>query len=429
MAPLISNQGLAQFTAYVEETETAARKALVGDLRVAPGDPNLDGAASRELRARVDLVDRRAAGAFFTTSFIRDGAFAMALDRSPVRAALDAACGGGDLLLASSSHLAVASTLARTLDAWAPLLEGVDTQPEFVRLARARIVLAAAARVPKRGATRELESCLPRLACGDGLDRLRSASLPEHVVLNPPFNVAAAPSWYTAGAGLVSQAAVFVSAWLAGAIEGQRLVALIPDVLRTGARYAKWRSEVEASATIEGLESLGQFDSDVDIDVVLLALRRSRAQEANWWGAAPTVPRTPRATVSVGAVVPHRDAVEGPVAPYLTTANLPRVAKVNAPDETRRFAGTLMRPPFVAVRRTSRPGQRPRAAATVVEGDAPIAVENHLLVVRPTSGSVDDCLTIAVQLEADASSAWFDERMRGRHLSVTALQELLGQEE
>jgi hypothetical protein len=90
----------------------------------------------------------------------------------------------------------------------------------------------------------------------------------------------------------------------------------------------------------------------------------------------------------------------------------------------RRFSGRCVEPPFVAVRRTSRPGEPTRARPAVVTGAEPVAVDNHLLVVRPHDGALDACHELAAWLRKPESTNWLDEHYRCRHLTVGALKSL-----
>ena len=90
----------------------------------------------------------------------------------------------------------------------------------------------------------------------------------------------------------------------------------------------------------------------------------------------------------------------------------------------KRFSGTLFSPPFVAVRRTSRPVDSGRAIGTLVIGDCRVAVENHLLVVRPKDPSVEACEEVLRLLKEDRTDRWLNNRIRCRHLTVSALREL-----
>ncbi len=428
----VSFEWLHGYRSYVCEVEELARVVLAGRTTVSAEAAVLDGAPSRALRRLASREWRRDAGAFFTTSALRDGPFSASLPRGPrSHSALDPACGAGDLLLRWSDRLPIESTLAETLDSWGRLLCGIDREAEFVRLARARLVLAASLRTPALGNTRDLRSYFPSITQGCGVGRLLEGDFPSWVLLNPPFGTVRAPDWYDIGTGQVSQAAVFISAWLAGAASGARLVALLPDVLRTGSRYRAWRETLEAGASIQSIQPLGQFDVDADIDVFLISLRRGKQSKAqpSWWPSPPSLDLSGlgRWTVSCGPVVPRRHAERGPMHRFLSASNAgPARTTTPPPHERRAFDGTVFTPPFVVIKRTSRPGQRPRARAVAVEGVQSVAVENHLIVLRPESGGLDECERLVRVLESEAVSEWLDSRLGGRHLSTLALEELLG---
>ncbi len=424
---------LRPFDPYVAEIEALARRALSGERLVDGVDAALDGAPSRTLAALVSASSRRAIGAFFTSGRVRDTDFrALLPDTIRDRTALDPACGAGDLLLAWSRTLPADPELGNTLARWEPLILGCDLHEPFVRLARARLVLEAARRASYvRTKSLDLDRLFPGLTVSDGLPVLRTQRLPTWTVMNPPFGRVQAPANCGWASGLVSQAAVFVAYYLDAAVPGQHLVALLPDVLRTGTSMRRWREAVEQVAHVDMARPLGRFDRHADIDVFLLRLRREPAacRTIAWWeppaAADGQVPLAEVAMLRVGSVVPFRDDLVGPAVPFLHPLNLPSGSEAEVPPERRRYSGPLFRPPFVAIRRTSRPGDRPRARSTVVVGTSPVAVENHLIVVTPRDQTVENCRAVAADLSAPAASDWLDQRLRGRHLTVTALNELL----
>jgi len=220
---------------------------------------------------------------------------------------------------------------------------------------------------------------------------------------------------------------VFVSRWLDGAPPGANLVAILPEVLRTGSRYGAWRRDVTLRCKISSLASLGQFDTDTDVDVFVISARKPATGTHNyrWWPEPPHLGVNGDISVAAGTVVPHRDPVEGPRLPFLHASNLPHAKVAATPMETRRYTGPVFTPPFVAVRRTSRPGQWPRAHATVVTGDDPVAVENHLIILKPASADLANCSAIVNVLHSTETSRWLDARLGGRHLTTKALKELL----
>jgi len=423
---------LASYLPYVRSVEQMAASVLAGDRPSADVLAALDGGPNRTLATTVDLESRRQAGAFFTGSEMRDGPFRELLpSKRAVRAAIDPACGAGDLLLAWTDTLPSGPDLSSTLALWQSALRGWDVHEEFVRLTRARLVLAAAQRSTRLGhCTTSIEEAFPNVCVGDGVAGLKSDDLPPWVVMNPPFGrerVASGCSWAT---GSVSHAATFAHAAIEALKPGQHLVAILPDVLRTGPTMRRWREEMNSLAKIEAVRSTGQFASDIDIDVFLLRATRTHraATFTGWWEAAPPLGKVrdllATFTVSVGPIVPHRHVEEGTSMPFLHAQNLPRNGESPEPPERVRYTGSGVMPPFVAVRRTSRPGDIPRARPTVVRGNSPMAVENHLIVLVPDDGLITTCRALATELTSNEVSQWLDQRLRGRHLTTTAFREL-----
>ena len=128
--------------------------------------------------------------------------------------------------------------------------------------------------------------------------------------------------------------------------------------------------------------------------------------------------------VSVGAVVPHRDPNKGRWSPFATSRTVPAWNIVREIGQHRRFEGTKVQPPFVTVRRTSSPRDPERAIGSVVLGKVPVAVENHLIVLKPKRGGQESCEFALQNLKDARTKAWLDERIRCRHLTVGALREL-----
>ncbi len=151
-----------------------------------------------------------------------------------------------------------------------------------------------------------------------------------------------------------------------------------------------------------------------------------QGEDAAWWEASGQA-RVGRIEdyygVRVGPVVPYRDPEEGPSVAYICAKALSSWETVQRINERRRYSGTLFAPPFVAVRRTSRPGGD-RAVGTLVLGKRKVAVENHLLGLFPRSKSLKKCKELLHVLKSPETNSWLDERIRCRHLTVQALKEL-----
>ncbi len=375
----------------------------------------LDGQASAELRRLVSLTDRRKLGAFFTPHELADRL------AEPLRGArgkivvVDTSCGAGDLLLAAARALAPAIQRATAT----VHLYGVDIVPEFVEVAAWRLELQ------RRVLNLDLEV---RTRCGEGRSAPEAASA-THVLLNPPFaSVQSADDCAWAG-GTVNGAADFLDHTVARLAPASRLSALLPDVLRSGARYRQWRRVMGESLDIEETTILGQFDQWADVDVFLLgAVRRAQPSAGgapeSWVQEAsgPTVGS--RFHVSVGPVVHFRAPDSGPRRPYLTAKDFPTWGTIRTVARDRRFIGRLHRGPFVVIPRTSRPEEPARARGAIVADHRQVAVDNHLLVLSPLDGGIDECHRLLAVLRSEAANAWLNRAIRCRHLTVGAIASL-----
>lgn len=409
--------------------DTATSHALASPETIAAA---LDGQPGRELRRLVPLTLRRADGAFFTGSTLAKRVVSKFLRSASFDATVcDPACGAGDLLIAAAARLPVLSDLGETLELWSRSLHGFDIHEEFVQAARLRLVLAAVARGARtRNATPEqLEALLSNIRVADGT---RADFSDVNVVLmNPPYRSRPAPGNCDWASGSVSDAAVFTHDLLQQTRLSTKVVAILPDVLRTGSRYAKWRRQVEQRLVVDGINVIGIFDNWADVDVFVLHGRKRKAisdgaPSAEWWTPAAARGRlSDHYDVHVGAVVPHRDPELGPWRKYLharTISNIEKFDITTAPS--RRFERKTFRPPFVVVRRTSRPDDQIRAVGTIVVGDADVAVENHLLVLSPRRGTIGECETLLDMLQRDSTTQWLNERIRCRHLTVGAVADI-----
>ena len=415
---------LANFVGRVREVGT-------GGMRI-PISHAVNGQANDRLQSLVPLADRRLAGAFFTSSRLVMRAI------RPWRATfshdakiLDPACGAGDLLLGCARLLPVAEDWTTTLEQWGGQLFGFDTSQEFVEAARLRLALLAASRTGHVGglAHDQEGELFPNIKVGDGLSARRSDEV-THVILNPPFGRREAPEDCSWGSGTISSAALFVDSVLTHAQLGTEIVAILPDVLRAGTRYSEWRSRVETLTNIRSLRIHGAFDASADVDVFIIRMEVAAEpgpQTAKWWRADPPTQRcvSDRFEVRVGSVVPHRDPNSGRWHPFATARSLlPWQVTASSSLKRRRFNGTTLKPPFVAVRRTSSPRDKHRATASIVEGSEPVAVENHLIALSPRDGTLRACRELLISLQLDTTDDWLNNRIRCRHLTVGAVADL-----
>ena len=418
------------FRRYVRElrrlTSDSVRSGAIAysDVDLVAG--HLDGRANHELRDAISIADLRVLGAFFTGERLATRALSTAnVEQADV--IVDPACGCGDLLLAAAGRLPVEHELRSTLASWGRVLHGADVIPEFVEVAHYRLALLALRRGAAGMDGREIDvpSLFPNVVVGDGL-ALAATGRADLVLLNPPYGQVPAPAGCSFGRGLVSEAAIWVDAVLDQMSKGTAFVALLPDVLRSGSRYARWRRSVGARLEIGDLELAGQFDALTDVDIFVLDGRKSERGDGTWATDGRGDCRLADwCSVMVGSVVDGRDPHEGPHVPYVTTRELPLEGTFE-PRRERAFAKRLFAPPFVVVRRTSRPsvGDQPRLRPVVVTGHRDVAVENHLLVLQPRVGGLGACLDLASRLRAPRVSDWLNLRIRLRHLTVGALRDL-----
>lgn len=413
-----------EFTSQLHELASARETEKDWGRRV---DASLDGVAGAELRRLVKLPIRRKQGVFFTGSSLAEKLIG-GLKLNPAKDLIyDPAVGAGDLLLAAARRLPTRHTLPETLATWGRCLAGTDLQAEFVEAAKLRIALLARRRsangteLPKNW-----RDCFPFIRVGDGLSQPGLYSKATCLAMNPPFSLSGPVKGCEWAGGRVSNAALFVVRALEQMKPGTRLLAILPDVLRSGSFQHQWRQRVSDLARIRAVKRYGIFDEAADVDVFLLDLIRRQGgttKGRRWPGSATRASSTVGDFfhVHVGRVVPHRDPETGPLHRYIHPRSIGVWVEVRRIKDKRRHEGLTYQPPFVVLRRTSRPGHAYRAAATVILGQKPVAVENHLIVCKPHDKSADTCRALMAQLHTQRVNEFLDQRIRCRHLTVGAV--------
>ncbi len=405
----------------------------VGNARAAVHEC-LNGGAAKTLRRSVSERHLRRYGAFFTGEELGRRTLGPLTQRRALlkRPAYDPNCGGGDLLLRWAERLPVKPDLAATIAHWQKLILGSDLHPEFIEVAKRRLVLLAVSQGARwlAGSRPSIDDLFPGLTVADVLAPELTVPTNATLLMNPPFTHTTAPAECKWATGRVSLAALSFLLCVDRCQAGQRVVAILPDVLRSGSRYESWRTKVQERLNATRIEVVGRFDRHADVDVFILegVVSDKREQNGISWlhlrHAFSHHSLVSLCNVRVGAVVPHRDPTVGPWVPYLTVGELPAWSKVTSIATHRRFAGPTIRPPFVAVRRTSGPRDPERAIGTIVSGRRRVALENHLIALRPIDGKVKSCERIVANLRDARTRAWLDKRIRCRHLTVKVLREL-----
>lgn len=426
---------MSSFTQYVSRTEAVLKQVISN--QSTPWKrftlPILDGQPWTELRRATTLERRRQDGAFFTSGRLARLAINTQFDQGAERdvVGFDPTCGAGDLLLPIARQLNRRETLVQTLDYWGRHLFGIDKAPQFVRLTKVRLALLALhlGASPAVKKSFDLWRYLPNIKCGDGLKAREEFRRANFLALNPPFFLTQASLDCTWATGRVTAAAQFLEYAVRNARAGSELVAILPEVLRTGSSYHRWRSLIEEHTEQALVRHLGLFDNRADVHVFVLSATKStkpRRREINWWRRKKDWPTIVNDLfeVHVGSVVPHRHRQVGPERPYIHARSADPWKRVDEIKETRKFQGTTFRGPLVIIRRTSRPEDKHRAVATFIALRDEIAIENHLIVCKPKNGRVADCMSLLRQLRLPLTNTFLNERIRCRHLTISAVREI-----
>ena len=381
------------------------------------------------LRNIVEIKEMRAAGVFFTGDELAKDVFqGFKSEIKKHSKVLDPTCGCGNLLIHASSFLDVNKSLNNTITEWSKVLHGYDLYSEFVECTKIRLILEAI----HRGS--EID-----LSLGQAIKKLKNIKAfnakeinfkdlagISHIVMNPPFSMWKPENTEIWKTGKVNAAALVFEWYLKYAPEECQFSAILPEVLRSGTRYQEWRNLIEQS--LQGkVKTFGRFNNKTDVDVFTLHGQKKINQPHNLWRyRTPEKVRTIENNfkISVGPLVAYRSPLVGPKAPYLHPRNTPAWATIYKFDELRQYSGRLIKPPFVVIRRTSRPGDRHRATGSIVIGTEEIAVENHLIVAEPKNRALSECNKLVKLLKTDYCNDFLNDRIRCRHLTVQSVKEI-----
>ena len=359
-----------RFQPYVRELELLADEA-VADARghdcTAAVDAALDGQPDRALRRLVSVGQIRRCGAFFTGIRLSDAALGPLLRSLSANSRIDdPALGVGDLLLSCAAVLPVKATLTATLKTWRQCFSGRDIHNEFVRAACLRLTLTAWRRttVPKSMGKIDLDWAFPGLQTGCGLEDSDAIERATHLVMNPPFSMVDSRPGREWGSGKVNAAAVFVDQCLDAARDGTRLVAILPEVLRGGSRAPAVAAagRIKNALESDGIDGPGFREMPtLMFSCSTLSYPDTIPPKAWDWGQMTGETELQVGDffeVLVGPVVDYRDPHHGPWRLFIVSHAVPRWQVLDDIPTRRRFAGRVLQPPFVVVRRTSRSRRR-----------------------------------------------------------------------
>ncbi|NHZ93820.1 N-6 DNA methylase [Massilia sp. CCM 8733] len=394
----------------------------------------LNGAASEALVELVPRDTRSTDGIFFSGKKLsKYVARCLSAKIAAGATVADPTCGAGDLLLACATLMSRGQSTAATVAQWSSRIIGLDLHGEFVNAARARLTLLAA----QEGfsATEEVRATrFDNLLPGNYFDHLEKIAAADCVVMNPPFAKVQTPDDCEWAKGSVQLAGVIFASVLSNAKIGQEIVAVLPDVLRCGSRYQRWRKFIDAHCVSKRIHVYGRFDEKTDVDVFVVHLTKSARfatkSKGDWIGRALSGTNKPHSAVlndffkvSVGAYVPFRAKKTDEIVDYLCVGDVPADAEVAAPSKCR-FNGTLHQTPFVVIRRTSNPADSRRVIPTLITGPKMVAVENHLIVLMPADGALSSCRRLIAVLQNEETDNWMNRASRCRHLTTAIVKKL-----
>lgn len=380
------------------------------------------------LRQCLSIDEMREAGSFFTgqslsTAAVKELSRKITCDSI----VLDPTCGAGNLLIECSRQLAIEESLSKTLLVWGRVLRGYDLNESFVEAAKLRIVLEALNRGAKKDCSLDKAlSLLPSIKVADAMS-LQKADLVDvtHALMNPPFSSWNSPKINYWKQGRVNAAGVVFDHYVRNLPVGCVFSAILPDVLRSGSRYEEWRSFV-AKNMKGSCEIAGRFNAKTDIDVFILKGVLIPSDLSVFWRQdfGEYTPLSDFFDVCIGPLVSYRDPLEGSLYPYIHSKNAPIWKTVEEFDEYRQFKGRVITPPFVVIRRTSSPSDKYRALGTVISGRESVAVENHMIVIKPKNAAIEYCNKLLEVLGSEQTNIFLNDRIRCRHLTVGVVKDI-----
>lgn len=390
----------------------------------------LDGEPSRVFRNSISLELRRKQGTFFSSKKLAKTLFKMSEKYiSNNSRIIDPTCGIGDLLLPFATKIAIGKNFVDIIKTWDNLIVAYDIDPILIKTTKIRLLLLSKLLDPRNNSASNLiyENSFRNIEV-NSFKELKISLRPEDIIVfNPPFGSTLVTEENTWGNGRIQTAALFTIELLKKVLTGQNIFAVLPDVLRSGSRYDRWRDSIIKETDILQIKSFGRFDKNTDVDVFLVHLQKKKSNNVYNVKWTPTTRKekiNKYFDISVGPVVPFRLTGEGKNFIYINTKNaLPWKGLKNL-EKKIRFVGKSHKAPFVVVRRTSSPNDKNRAVPTLVNNPGNFVVENHLFVLSPKDGEVQTCKLLIRNLRNPKTNRWLNKYIRCRHLTKKSLLEL-----
>ncbi|WP_440216093.1 HsdM family class I SAM-dependent methyltransferase [Chromobacterium piscinae] len=367
---------------------------------------------------------RKKQGIFFTPSNLVRHATIKLPSSIQNKIYLDPACGTGNLLVEVAKRLEVFPELSATIKYWNSSLYGIDINPAFVELAKKKLISLAVERGSVLNSSAELSDLTAlffNIKAGDFLKEYSNYNDKiTDILMNPPFNHTITPTDIKWTSGKLNAAALFIDYSISILPAGGRITAILPDVLRSGSRYEKWRNFISKNISID-FEVFGEFENSVQVDVFLLhGTKESSVIEKKQTEDENKKKKTIASlfNVSIGPVVPHRDKLIGEKSPFAHSKILPPWTVLSELDEYILHSGRKVNPPFIAIRRTSSPKDKNRVIGTIINCIDPVSVENHIIILSPKDQSLETCKKALQCLKSPTVNEFINNQIRCRHLTV-----------
>lgn len=389
---------------------------------------NLD-SINKAIQEYKNISYLKSLGAFFTEQSLATQAinkFTNSITTSSI--ILDPTCGVGNLLIEASRKLDISKHLSTTLQQWGKALWGYDINPEFIEITKLRLVIEALSRGNILDCSIEHAlSFLSNIRVNDAISVTNTqVKKITHLLINPPFIQIKSPETYYWTKGKVNSAGVFLDHYLRILPKSCEIVAILPDILRSGSRYHTFRNFI-SSQLLGSCEIAGRFSKTVDIDVFILSgIISCTTNNIKWVEPIPTARSilSNKYDVITGPLVDYRDKQEGKIYPYFHSKNCKNWTIVTKATEYRAFNGKVIQPPCILIKRTSSPSDKYRAAAVLINIKQPIAVENHLIAVTPKDYTLQSCQKLLTILKQERTNEFLNNQIRARHLTVGAIKSI-----
>lgn len=390
----------------------------------------LDGEPSRIFRDNVSLEFRRQHGAFFTNKKLASTLFKMS-ERYVSRNSrvIDPTCGIGDLLIPFASKMASGKNVTTTISLWNDQIFGCDINPILIEATKIRLFFLAKL---LNGSINtfpnfRINDHFSNILVKDFFELDLKFERTDVIVCNPPFGSIQSNKQYSYGNGKMQRAAIFMHRLVENITTGQNIFAILPDVLRSGSRYEKWRNSITEIADVVQIKRYGRFDKYTDVDVFLIHFQKKKNKNVysvKWVPTSSKESLGKHFDICVGPVVPFRLKNTGDKFIYVNTKNALPWKGIKNLSKRIKFNGKYHKAPFVVVRRTSGPNDNYRAVPTLINARGKFVVENHLFVLTPKDGSVKKCKLLIKNLKNQRTNKWLNEYIRCRHLTKKSLLEL-----